>query len=117
MTLHKKLKRGKISLGRFLLKVFLSRGFCHSFLLQHWTASVILFCAAGMLDSSDKSEQFQPLFDLGGSFISCNTHSAESCSTRLSSRFEFQVRHLQNFLKSPTKDSKDSKIPIFHFHC
>ena len=42
--------------------------------------------------SFDKSEQFQPLFDLGGSFISCNTHSAESCS-RDRSMFEFQLGH------------------------
>ena len=78
-------------------------------------SSPVLLCRRYV--SSDKSEQFQPLFDLGGSFISCNTHSAESCNTRLSSRFEFQVRHLHSFLKYPTKNSKDSKIPILHFHC
>ena len=51
MTLHKKLKRGKISLGRFLLKVFLSRGLCHSFLLlQNKITEADQFCyAAGML--------------------------------------------------------------------
>ena len=120
-SLHKKLKRGKISLDcRFLLKVFVQR--LLSFILvvtkQDKRSSPVLLCRWYVI--SDKSEQFQPLFDLGGSFISCNTHSAESCS-KFRSMFKFQVGHLHlkyaQLFKSPTKISKDWKILIFHFHC
>ena len=120
MTLHKKLKRGKISLDcRFLLKVFLSRGLCHSFsLLQNKITESVQCCyAAGMLVLTNQNNFSR--YSIWEVLLFLATHIVPRAAvcTRLSSRFKFQVRHLNKFLKYPRKLSKDSKILIFHFHC